>query len=472
MLKRNIFKIIGSAMVFSPFVMIASCNSTAVDNKDDVTKDIKISQFNISFATDGDPTESYQRWFDFLSVKKPEQDALVKKIKDEIVMEDEEKALAERIAQIRNIAAIIQANKPDVILLNEFNNDGNGEDKQIMKLFQDNFLSHPQSMNSIDGGELLEPIVYPFYETYATNTGLKSGMDLNNDGLVDNVAEDAFGFGFYHGHYAFGVMSKYEIDTANTRTFQEFKWKDLPNAKIPKIVEDNGKIPPGMQVGDNWYTDEEWDNFRLSSKNHVDVPIKVKVGNTVENIHLLLSHPTPPAFELGGTNVNLERNLAEVQFWTDYINNNQALYDDNGVRGGIDGAKEKFVILGDLNSDNLWGNTADKVGEGIRSLIASDFVNKSIVNGDHIPKSKGGELETNSNGHPKPETRTSVFGLRVDWSLPSANLDVIDSGVYWQAEGEKGRLLFNDPRIGRWGNSKEISSDHRFVWSTIRLTSK
>ncbi|MGL5205756.1 MAG: endonuclease/exonuclease/phosphatase family protein [Metamycoplasmataceae bacterium] len=471
MLKRNMFKIIGSAMVFSPFALIASCNTTT-NVKEDVTKDIKISQFNISFATDGDPTESYQRWFDFLSIKKPEQDTLVAKIRDAVPMSAEEKALAERMAQIRNIAAIIQINRPDVILLNEFNNDGNGQDKQIMKLFQDNFLSHPQSINSIDGGDLLEPIIYPFYETYATNTGLKSGMDLDNDGMIDNSPEDAYGFGFYHGHYAFGVMSMHEIDRGNTRTFQEFKWKDLPNAKIPKIIEDNGKIPPGMQIGDNWYTDEEWNNLRLSSKNHVDVPIKVKVGNTVENIHLLLSHPTPPSFELGGTEANLERNLAEVQFWNEYINNNNALYDDNGVAGGIDGSKEKFVILGDLNSDNLFGNASGKVGQGIRALTGSEFVNKSIVDGNLVPKSKGAELEVNTYNHPKPETRTSVFGLRVDWSLPSANLDVINSGVYWQAEGEKGRLLFNDSRIGRWGNSKEISSDHRFVWSTIRLTSK
>lgn len=31
-------------------------------------------------------------------------------------------------------------------------------------------------------------------------------------------------------------MSKYKIDTANTRTFQEFKWKDLESAKIPTIT--------------------------------------------------------------------------------------------------------------------------------------------------------------------------------------------------------------------------------------------
>ncbi|MGL5732851.1 MAG: endonuclease/exonuclease/phosphatase family protein [Metamycoplasmataceae bacterium] len=458
-------------MVFSPLVLAASCSSSTDDKVEEtIEKDVKVAAFNISFATDGDSNETYQRWFDYMSINRAEQDRLVKKIKDGVEMEPAEKVLAERVVQVRNIAAIIQKNRPDVIVLNEFNNEGNGENKVIMKLFQDNFLSHGQSMNSIDGGDVLQPIDYPFYETYATNTGLKSNMDLDNDGIVGDNPEDAYGFGFYHGHYAFGIMSKYEIDKQQTRTFQNFKWKDLPNSKIPKIVEDNGKIPAGMAIGDDWYTQEEWDNIRLSSKNHVDVPIKIKVGNKTQIVHLLASHPTPPSFELGGTKTNLERNLAEVQFWRDYIDNNSAIYDDEGKTGGIDGSKEKFIILGDLNSDNLYGNTASEQS-GMQSLIKSNRVNHSIINGSLLPTSTGGAVENNQYNHPKPETRTSVFGLRVDWVLPSSNLETIDSGVYWQAEGEEGRLLFNDPRIGKWGNSKEISSDHRFVWATIRLKS-
>ncbi|MGL5204738.1 MAG: endonuclease/exonuclease/phosphatase family protein, partial [Metamycoplasmataceae bacterium] len=330
------------------------------------------------------------------------------------------------------------------------------------------FLSIGQSMNSIDGGDLLEPIYYPYYETYATNTGLKSGMDLDNDGKIGDNPEDAFGFGYYHGHYAFGLMSKYEIDKDNTRTFQNFKWKDLPNAQIPKIIEDKGKIPEGMQVGDDWFTADEWEEFRLTSKNHVDVPIKIKVGNKVQSVHLLISHPTPPSFELGGTFTNLERNLAEVQFWKDYIENNKNLYDDKGKKGGLDGKNEKFIILGDLNADNLHGNTSTSEG-GMKSLITSDLLNDSIISGSLLPTSRGGLEEDNKYNHPKPETRTSFFGLRVDWVIPSSNLKTINSGVYWQEDGAEGRLLFNDPRIGRWGNSKEVSSDHRLVWATIRL---
>ncbi len=467
MRKIIMFNMLGSLVMFAPLLIAVSCSGDG-ENLENNGKDIKISSFNISFATDGDKDENYKRWFDYLSINIEEQNKLVNKIKAKINMTQQERALAERVVQIRNIAAIIQKNKPDVLVLNEFNNDGNGENKEIIKLFQDNYLSIGQSMNSIDGGDTLEPIEYPFFETYGTNTGLNSNMDLDNDGKINSGPIDAFGFGYYHGHYAFGLMSKYEIDSENTRTFQNFKWKDLPNSKIPKIEEDNGKIPLGMKLGDDWFTQKEWNNFRLSSKNHVDVPIKIKVGNKTKNIHLLISHPTPPVFEVGGTKTNLYRNMAEVRFWKEYIENNSTLYDDDGKFGGINGLKEKFIILGDLNADNLSGNSSTQP-EGLLNLLNSNLINQDIVDGPLMPISNGGKNEENNNGHPKPETRTSVFGLRVDWVIPSNNLKVINSGVYWQDKNEEGRLLFNDPRIGKYGNSKEVSSDHRFVWTTINI---
>lgn len=48
--------------------------------------------------------------------------------------------------------------------------------------------------------------------------------------------------------------------------------------------------------------------------------------------------------------------------------------------------------------------------------------------------------------------------------MPSANLNVVDSGVYWSASYEEGRKLFNDARIGKYGDGKDVSSDHRMIW--------
>ncbi len=461
-----------------PIIAISSC-STGEPKPPTSSVEAKIATFNISFATDNDDTENYQRWVDFMSIEKTTQDPLIDKYKQSketpkqgkatINLTPEEIVLAERIIQIRNVAAIIQKNRPDTLVLNEFNNDGTGSDKTIISNFQKNYLSHGQSLNSIDGGNVQDPIEYPFFETYATNTGLSSGMDLNNDGKINNNPNDAFGFGYYHGHYAIALLSMHEIDKENTRTFQEFKWKDLPNSQIPKVEEIVSSTPPGMKIGDNWFTDEEWNNIRLSSKNHLDVPIKIKKGDTVETINLLISHPTPPVFEIGGTKVNFLRNKGEVDFWTHYINNEPTLYDDKGNKGGIDGTKNKFIILGDLNSDIFNSAKSKEKFNGINGLLNSNLLNSDVATGNSIAISNGGKLEANSKKHPKPESRTSTFGLRVDYSLPSNNLEVLNTGIYWQADGEEGRLLFNDPRIGKYGNGKEVSSDHRFVWTTIKI---
>ncbi len=79
-------------------------------------------------------------------------------------------------------------------------------------------------------------------------------------------------------------------------------------------------------------------DFRLSSKSHWDVP--VKVGN--KTIHILASHPTPPSFD-GAEDRNGKRNHDEIRFWKDYISDssNQYIYDDKGVKGGFN---RKFLF--------------------------------------------------------------------------------------------------------------------------------
>ena len=52
----------------------------------------------------------------------------------------------------------------------------------------------------------------------------------------------------------------------------------------------------------------------LSSKNHWDVP--VRIGK--RTLHLLISHPTPPAFD-GPEDRNGKRNHDEIRFWRDYL---------------------------------------------------------------------------------------------------------------------------------------------------------
>ena len=84
-------------------------------------------------------------------------------------------------AQADTIAEIIQRARPDVVLINEFDYDAGGNS---LSGFQDNYLSLPHSA----GGDVTDPIIYPYRYSAPSNTGVHSGFDLNNDGLIDPVA--------------------------------------------------------------------------------------------------------------------------------------------------------------------------------------------------------------------------------------------------------------------------------------------
>ncbi|MEZ4272429.1 MAG: endonuclease/exonuclease/phosphatase family protein [Myxococcota bacterium] len=108
---------------------------------------------------------------------------------------------------------------------------------------------------------------------------MDTGFDLDHNGKTGDAA-DAHGFGDFPGQYGMVVLSRYPIDTAASRTFRKFLWKDMPNNNMPQ-----------MSDGKPWYSKEAQDVLlRLSSKNHWDVPIRL--GKKI--LHVLASHPTPP----------------------------------------------------------------------------------------------------------------------------------------------------------------------------------
>ncbi|UJF18520.1 endonuclease/exonuclease/phosphatase family protein [Vibrio sp. SS-MA-C1-2] len=446
-------------------------NNSSPNSNSETVSEVKVATFNVSFDR-----SNFEDLANQMVITKTEQDSLINEYvnnKEEMVESDQ--TTAAKIIQIRNIAAIIQTNRPDVLLINEFNNDGTGEDLTAINGFQDNYLSIPQSPNSIDGGDLLEPIQYPFKKTFATNTGLHTGMDFDNDGIVNaNDPDDTFGFGFYHGQYAMAVFSRFELEDDSLRTFQTFKWKDMPSAENPVISvcddlsnsELKDAVVGPLACGDNWYTDEEWEIVRLSSKNHVDVTVNIPTIEGDKPVHLLLSHPTPAIFDTYSKH-NMMMNRDEIQFWADYINGESYMYDDNGVYGGLSEGNS-FIILGDLNSDPYNGESYNNT---IKSLIDHHNVNTQASNGTLTPSSQGGleeDYQGNENVNLENNTLTP-WATRVDFNIPSSDLNVTETGVYWPAAGEPGRLLMNDSRIGSNGTGKDISSDHRMVWVNIDL---
>ncbi len=224
--------------------------------------------------------------------------------------------------QAANVAEIIQRVRPDVLLINEFDYVEGGEP---VDLFRDNYLavSHNGS----------EPIDYPHYFIAPSNTGIASGFDLDNDGTVGGP-NDAFGFGEFEGQYGMLVLSRFPIVTEDVRTFQNLLWSSMPDARLPD--------DPATPEPADWYSAEELDVIRLSSKSHWDVPVDVD-GRIV---HVLAAHPTPPVFD-GEEDRNGTRNADEIRLWADYIAGSDTgwIVDDAGVSGGLE-AGGSFVIVG------------------------------------------------------------------------------------------------------------------------------
>ena len=356
-------------------------------------------------------------------------------------------------AQGRTVSEIIQRVNPDVILINEFDFD---DTSGAVQLYKNNYLNVSQRG--------VNPVDYPYFYVAPSNTGLASGFDLDNNGEAVTIPEtpgygnDAFGFGNFPGQFGMAVYSKYPIDFNNVRTFQTFLWKDMPGALLP--------IDPN--TGESYYSAEELEVFRLSSKSHWDLPLIIE-GETV---HFLVSHPTPPVFD-GAEDRNGRRNHDEIRFWADYVTpgNHDYIYDDQGNFGGLK-AGEKFVIAGDQNADPFDG---DSVNNAINQLLNNPNINTAMT-----PSSEGGvdasERQGNINeqhqGDPAFDTAdfndNAPGNLRVDYVLPSKNLEITNSGVFWPEEGEP---LFDlvgnfDPNVPPTGFP---SSDHRLVYTDVNV---
>lgn len=341
------------------------------------------------------------------------------------------KALHQDSYQIRNIAEIIQRINPDIILLNEFDRLDN--DHKNLNYFITHYLSPGQ--NSQAG------INFPYYYQGSVNTGVKIDSDLNHDNKSNHLPDDAHGFGYFEGHFGMALLSKYPISKEEIRTFQYFKWQDMPNALQPKDHET--KKP--------WYSEKVWQALRLSSKSHWDIPIIV--NNSI--VHVLASHPTPPVFD-GPEKRNSKRNNDEIRFWVDYINDTQGnyIYDDLGRKGGLT-ENQVFVIVGDLNASITEGDAINELGsQGIKALLTSDKIQ------DPMPISLGGSSHLPDNNN--AAFHTASWGMRVDYVLPSTyGLTVKDSGVFWPDKHQKTYHLIEN---------RQASSDHRLVWVDVELT--
>ncbi len=346
--------------------------------------------------------------------------------------------------QIKAVAEIIQRVRPDVLLLNEFDYDAGGE---ALALFQQNYLAVSQNGR--------QPIHFDYNFNAPSNTGIPSGKDLDNDGATTGPG-DAFGFGFFPGQFGMVLLSRYPIERHGVRTFQKFLWRDMPGALLP---DDAGTPQPA-----DYYSADELDVLRLSSKSHWDVPIYIH-GRIV---HVLAAHPTPPVFD-GAEDRNGRRNHDEIRFWADYVGpRRQSRYirDDKGRRGGLRGYRP-FVIMGDYNADPLDGDSFDGA---IEQLLEHPAVDAEIA-----PASLGGYADAVAEGlandlhSGNPALDTADFNpnnpgnLRVDYVLPSRRgLEPVCGGVFWPTENDESFYLVGS-------GFPVVSSDHHLLWMDVKI---
>lgn len=336
--------------------------------------------------------------------------------------------------RLQQIAAILQTVRPDIVLLNEFDY---GPAVDAAGLFNQNFLANGE------GGRLA--MNYPYHFRAPSNTGLASGQDIDGDGKVGGPA-DAWGFGHFPGQYGMLLLSRYPINLPEVRTFQKFPWASLTSARRPMNPD-----------GSNFYSDETWQQLRLSSKSHWDVP--VQIGNTT--LHVLAFHPTPPVFD-GPENRNGLRNFDEIRFWADYLRPeiSKKWQDDQGRSGGLPLTRH-FVVLGDYNADPFDG---DSLPGASQQLLDHERVNNRFtpLSGGAAEASQlQGGLNAQQKGNPAADTADFndqyTGNLRLDYVLPSAGLEVVDGAVFWPASGEAGH---------EWMGV----SDHHLVWLDLRIS--
>lgn len=266
---------------------------------------------------------------------------------------------------------------------------------------------------------------FPHLFSQRPNTGMATGLDMNGDGRRGD-AEDAQGFGQFSGQGGIAVLSRHPIDIADVTDFSALLWRDLPGAMLP-LYPDGTPFP----------SPEAQDIQRLSRTNHWSLPIRLPNGAMLT---LLTYHASPPVFD-GAEDQNGRRNHDENRLWQLYM---------DGELGTP--PKAPFILAGGTNLDP---DDSDGRHVAIRSLLDDTRLQ------DPRPESFGAAT-AGDQGHTGPDAFDTVDWpqpgrLRVDYVLPSADLRVVDAGVFWPAQSEP------------HADTASEASRHRLVWVDIKL---
>ncbi|MEO9823383.1 MAG: endonuclease/exonuclease/phosphatase family protein [Paracoccaceae bacterium] len=254
---------------------------------------------------------------------------------------------------------------------------------------------------------------YPHHFARAPNRGLQSGYDLNGDDRFGRPS-DAWGYGEFTGQGGLAVLSKHPI--GEVVDFSAALWRAQEDALVLPDA------PP---------------EHPLSTTAHWEVPVLLPDG---QRVTLLTWHATAPVFD-GPEDRNGRRNHDEAAFWLHRIKDTQP---------------QNLVIAGFANLDPI-------DGDGRPAALDALLAHPALT--DPRPASEGavlaGAVDTTHRGLAKLDTvdwpTEGPGNLRVDYVLPSSDLQVTDAGVFWPTPDQ---LL---------GDEVVAASRHRMVWVDIRV---
>ncbi|MEM8776883.1 MAG: endonuclease/exonuclease/phosphatase family protein [Pseudomonadota bacterium] len=306
-------------------------------------------------------------------------------------------------AQADAVAAVIAHARPDVLVLQNVDFDF---ELQALHVLQDLSASKGHAM--------------PFAFALRPNTGLMSEFDLDGDGRT-GTPRDAQGFGEFSGQGGMAVLSRYPIAADMAQDFSRLLWKDLPDATPPHTQ--HGPFPSSAAQ----------DAQMLADVGHWVVPIMI--GD--QRLDVLTFHANPPVFD-GAEDRNGRRNHDQMLFWQHFLNGTFGLAPDTN-----------FVLIGNANIDPAKGEGRKGAIHGLLSdPRLQDPVPAAIVGLDENDESI---VETDTVEWPAP----GPGKRRVSYALPSSDLRVTASGIFWP---------LGDTAIAKLARA---ASRHRLVWVDI-----
>ncbi len=365
--------------------------------------------------------------------------------------------------RFQRIAATLQQIRPDILLLCEFDHQADDRGYSSIDLFLSEYCGTEQlGQKAID---------YPYRYLAPSNTGTTLATALTGKS-EPRLPEDGVGFGCYPGHFNFVLLSKYPIKEDEVMSWRQLAWANKEDHSMPS----------------NYYVEAIANELKLSSKNHIKLPLDING----QQLNLVYCHPTPPVFD-GEEQRNFRRNSDEIKLLVDILDNAdylrqyeqeqvgyiEIIEDENNRYPSKHNEKKPqpdlvdgpFVILGDLNNDVLDGD-GDKAA--MTRLLKHSRIHHECANGRLRPKSRGGffyHLVLKRRGierKGKPAYWTHLNGLRLDYVLPSAELHVVNSGVFWPEKKELYREWLEDSKH----RQKEAAyTDHRMVWVDVVMPS-